>query len=1430
MNIFLEDRVELNENTPIRDTIYSRDPDSQLMAIIRDREISFLNNKLENVGTPYSSITRIKVASWSPADLKIAIGHENGLISFYDPFTRELREESEAHDSEIIRIDFSPSGKLMLTQDKNFNVIFWKDINPIKEHCQGAPLNVVIFVNFLHERKDKIKKNVKLCFIGDKMGSINYFEEKRLEVQELCKINGSIKELFYYSKTNSVIVVTSTYYLIQFKISTEEDIVPDKKIKISMENTSEHLMGLWIEPNTFMLNSKDPILKFWNVETGNNYSIDISKVLPSENEKGRIKVQQMTYDQIQGHINILLSNSKMIIICHKKHGFINDSADWSFKESPNISSLPDVIKIVNTCQDRTTVLCKASVHSFNNFKLKLFIDSSRNLKFLLKSNTQIEYFEFPNKDVKKIDFSEPFTDLLVTDQTLVIVNKEREIFTSTVFELIGNGGRLNPIAATGDYSYGLKKFNKLYVTQSSPEVFISRYGYLSIVNDFRILFVNYKSSVSTDFCHPDSDVSFTDLIFNNQSDHFVVIDEDRKIRIFQTTSSTFRLLYDYQEFDVVTGKKEVKTDELKQDLFSDCGFNQHNTILKTHTRPKIELLALSDSGDKLLLLLERPTDNLMFINAQKRTHYSITLPDLKSVERVVFSKTDNRFFSVVSRIPSEGNSLSVAIYVLDDDKFCLFDAIKTKSTQYFLELNFPEVYLSSIDEKNEIKLEIVYCQLFKRLLLENEQNQVLKVFTRNFCFNLVLKKLSKALTDLKKIEKSFDLEDFWISLFNKSLDIKNLKMAELCLSKIKFVRGKLFSDIQTTGDFCDNTNSNDSEKLGNLCLCFNNIDQAKKIFMEEKNYFKITEILFLEENYDALLKFCSNFDKSLLNYYYFKIAINFLKLRNYSEFLAICKKAKILDQFIIKMLDVENDHDFLEKLSDSEGSSRANHLLAKFHHENQNLVEARRYLDRSPENKSELIEFVLKTEGNFESAKGMSISTGNELSSSSVNLILADHKKNLGDVLGAVEQLLKGQHYIKVIKCLQSYEDVFAKNEDFKIKIVDIIYNHVIQNSQHYAAGAFANYLISIEVYEKACLVYMKAGDFVKAQWVASTYNLNHLLKTVETTFASNLKQVEVQNEKSVKNDTLKKNPSKSVLSKEFHISSMIENGEIDDAISTLKSKMAEIRLEKDDIEKIKKVSTEKRVELLRLAAKNCQKQGKIDEAIDLYSEAKDNVKVLKTMIKAKMIPRIIQFANFSRNENIFVLAANSLQNFQIEFKDATYTAILNLYTKAKKYSNAIDFLRNFSVELFEKGCVGECFESVEKAQKLTVKLKEDEALGYCEVLKDDFDFLSDFMTGAQAEQSQQFIEAFRIYDSLYSKRKSSLYSNCQKILEKCFLNAFRGNEIDKLKEISLIMSRNESKMREILGEKDFAIYQKMIPVTKNEPDEDQDMIDEDLE
>lgn len=68
----------------------------------------------------------------------------------------------------------------MVTYDKNFNLAFWKNMKPKKLIEKTAPIGKIMFANLTIEKKDGLQKWVNLGFIGDKMGIIEYFDERRL--------------------------------------------------------------------------------------------------------------------------------------------------------------------------------------------------------------------------------------------------------------------------------------------------------------------------------------------------------------------------------------------------------------------------------------------------------------------------------------------------------------------------------------------------------------------------------------------------------------------------------------------------------------------------------------------------------------------------------------------------------------------------------------------------------------------------------------------------------------------------------------------------------------------------------------------------------------------------------------------------------------------------------------------------------------------------------------------------------------------------------------------------------------------------------------------------------------------------------------------------------------------------------------------------
>ena len=103
-------------------------------------------------------------------------------------------------------------------------------------------------------------------------------------------------------------------------------------------------------------------------------------------------------------------------------------------------------------------------------------------------------------------------------------------------------------------------------------------------------------------------------------------------------------------------------------------------------------------------------------------------------------------------------------------------------------------------------------------------------------------------------------------------------------------------------------------------------------------------------------------------------------------------------------------------------------------------------------------------------------------------------------------------------------------------------------------------------------------------------------------------------------------------------------------------------------------LSKEARQELLMRLARVCKKQGSFHLATKKYTQAGDKLKAMKCLLKSGDTEKIVFFANVSRNRDIFILAANYLQNLDWHNNPKTMKSIITFYTKAKAFEQLSSF------------------------------------------------------------------------------------------------------------------------------------------------------------
>lgn len=115
----------------------------------------------------------------------------------------------------------------MVSCDASGKVNVWKGLNVMASYSKKGEITHCIFCELNMDQK---LKTSNLFFFGGTNGIVCLADDQN-HCSDVCKVGGAIKSLLFYEKENSVIIITSTLLLVQFRISTSEKSVIFQKNK-----------------------------------------------------------------------------------------------------------------------------------------------------------------------------------------------------------------------------------------------------------------------------------------------------------------------------------------------------------------------------------------------------------------------------------------------------------------------------------------------------------------------------------------------------------------------------------------------------------------------------------------------------------------------------------------------------------------------------------------------------------------------------------------------------------------------------------------------------------------------------------------------------------------------------------------------------------------------------------------------------------------------------------------------------------------------------------------------------------------------------------------------------------------------------------------------------------------------------------------------
>ncbi|RHY31008.1 hypothetical protein DYB32_003834 [Aphanomyces invadans] len=135
------------------------------------------------------------------------------------------------------------------------------------------------------------------------------------------------------------------------------------------------------------------------------------------------------------------------------------------------------------------------------------------------------------------------------------------------------------------------------------------------------------------------------------------------------------------------------------------------------------------------------------------------------------------------------------------------------------------------------------------------------------------------------------------------------------------------------------------------------------------------------------------------------------------------------------------------------------------------------------------------------------------------------------------------------------------------------------------------------------------------------------------------------------------------------------------------------------------KAAVKRRVDVLMKLAKCCKHQGSFHLATKKYTQAGAKLKAMKCLLKSGDTEKVMFFANVSRNNEIFVLAANYLQNLDWRHDPEISKNVVGFYTKAKAFDQLARFYDSCAqVEIDDYKDYAKAKQLLEDAMKVATK------------------------------------------------------------------------------------------------------------------------------
>ncbi|KAL8008467.1 putative tetratricopeptide-like helical domain superfamily, WD40-repeat-containing [Plasmopara halstedii] len=264
--------------------------DPVLAVALENREINFFTDEGEKQQglESCSRSADVVTMAWQPRGGALAVGWSDGMISLWILHEQAAREVNSPHSSRVCLLKWAPAGNRLISADEDGILAVWKvdsrcQLTLSTQYARHGSMTHCVFATRTALSKDINTKHDQyslICpqfFFGGEAASVHFADDLG-HISDIQVLNHAVDSMMFYEEGNRLIVITRAAQLVVFQVdATDGTVKPITKVKLSLAGEGALLETKWASPGLLAIASGEPIVRFWNICTEENSILSLPK-------------------------------------------------------------------------------------------------------------------------------------------------------------------------------------------------------------------------------------------------------------------------------------------------------------------------------------------------------------------------------------------------------------------------------------------------------------------------------------------------------------------------------------------------------------------------------------------------------------------------------------------------------------------------------------------------------------------------------------------------------------------------------------------------------------------------------------------------------------------------------------------------------------------------------------------------------------------------------------------------------------------------------------------------------------------------------------------------------------------------------------------------------------------------------------------------